>query len=91
MVQHAQVTDHTGAISATAYTEAGAVLVPWNPDASYARDAVLRVQARLGIPTSQFAIWEHMDVMVHPLGVHLTDKFGTQIWVWPFWLLGLAM
>ncbi|KAK9812398.1 hypothetical protein WJX73_007715 [Symbiochloris irregularis] len=80
VVQHAQVTDHTGAISATAYTEAGAVLVPWNPDASYARDALLRVQARLGIPTPQFAIWEHMDVMVHPLGVHLTDKFGTQIW-----------
>lgn len=81
MVQHLQVMDHTGTIGATAYTQPGAILIPWNPDESYARDALLHVQAKLGSPTPDFAIYEHMDVMVHPLGVHLTEKFASQIWV----------
>ena len=81
VVQQAQIMDHTGAIGATAYTQPGAILIPWNPDSSYARDALLRVQAKLGTPTSDFAIYDHMDVLVHPLGVNMTEKFASQIWV----------
>ena len=81
VVQHVQIMDQTGAIGATAFTQEGGILVPWNPDASYMRDALLRVQAKLGTPTPYHDVWKHMDVSVHPLGVHLTEKFASQLWV----------
>lgn len=81
VVQYAHIMDQTGAIGPTAFTQEGGILVPWNPDASYVRDAFLRVQAKLGTPTADFSIYDHMDVMVHPLGVHLTEKFASQLWV----------
>ena len=76
-----EVTDTTGVIKATQSTPAGAVLVPWNPDESWKRDALLRVNAVLGAPTRTHTVYEHVDVMVHPLGVHLVESVATRFWV----------
>lgn len=46
-MQSAEVLDLTGETKATAATPAGVIFCPWNPDESYARDALLRVQVQL--------------------------------------------
>ena len=45
-MQSAEVLDLTGETKATAATPAGVIFCPWNPDESYARDALLRVQVQ---------------------------------------------
>lgn len=81
MVQHMEIIDMTGSIGATNSTPAGAVLIPWNPDDSWKRDALLRVNAVLKPPTPTHTVYEHVDVMVHPLGVHLVEAVASRFWV----------
>ena len=56
-------------------------MVPWNPDPSWERDALVRVNAVLGPPTRTHTVYEHLDVMTHPLGVHLNEAVATSFWV----------
>ena len=81
VVQSAEVLDLTGATAATPATPPGVLFCPWNPDESYTRDALIRVQARLGTPEPMLTIYDHLDILVHPLGVHLTERVATQFWV----------
>ena len=73
--------DLTGATAATPATPPGVVFCPWNPDESYTRDALIRVQARLGTPEPACVIYDHLDLLIHPLGVHLTERVASQFWV----------
>jgi hypothetical protein len=81
VVQSAEVRDATGALDAAPGTEAGAVLTLWNPDESWARDALLRVNAVLGPATRSHTVYEHIEMVVHPLGVHLNEAVAAAFWV----------
>lgn len=76
-----EVRDMAQGLAATPGTYAGGILVPWNPDESWANDAMLLVKARLGPPTRSHTVYDHMEVLLHPLGVHLTDSIATTFWV----------
>lgn len=47
----------------------------------WGRDDLLRITARLGEPTTTHTIYEHVDVLIHPLGVHLTEGVAMEVWV----------
>ena len=56
----------------------------WRPDEGWGeRDAFIVANAKLGTSTPTHYIYEHLDVMVHPLGVHLTETMGRNFWVRP--------
>lgn len=42
---------------------------------------LLQVNAVLGPATRTHTIYEHIEVVVHPLGVHLTEAVATPFWV----------
>lgn len=81
MIQHIEILDATAGLGATPSTPASAILVPWNPDDSWKRDALLRVNAVLAPPTRSQTVYEHVDVMFHPLGVHLVESIAQAFWV----------
>lgn len=41
----------------------------------------MQVNAVLGPATRTHTIYEHIEVVVHPLGVHLTEAVATAFWV----------
>ena len=41
----------------------------------------VRVTILVGAPTTTHTVYESVDVMVHPLGVHLTEAVASSIWV----------
>ena len=43
----------------------------------------MQVNAVLGPATRTHTIYEHIEVVVHPLGVHLTEAVATAFWVSP--------
>lgn len=45
------------------------------------RDDLLRITAKLGEPTDTHTIYEHVDVLIHPLGVHLNEGIAVEVWV----------
>ncbi len=57
------------------------VVSAWNPDESWAQDALLRVNATKGVPTAELTVWSLVDVMVHPLGVHIHQQVANSLWV----------
>lgn len=57
------------------------IVSAWNPDEGWERDALLRVNATKGIPTLDLTVWELVDVMVHPLGVHIVQHVANNLWV----------
>jgi hypothetical protein len=81
VIQSATVRDATGALPAAPGTEEGAILTLWNPDESWSRDALVRVNAVLGPATRSHTIYEHIEVVVHPLGVHLNEAVAQSFWV----------
>lgn len=83
VIQSLTVRDATGALGAAAGTEAGMILTPWNPDESWTHDALVQVNAVLGPATRTHTIYEHIEVVVHPLGVHLTEAVAASFWVSP--------
>ncbi len=91
MIHSATVRDATGSLAAAPGTDAGAVLTLWNPDESWSRDALLRVNAVLGPATRTHTIYEHIELVVHPLGVHLNEAIASSFWVRPpvAFLMGL--
>ncbi|KAK9827699.1 hypothetical protein WJX81_001629 [Elliptochloris bilobata] len=80
VIQTAEVLDATGGTPATAFTPAGAVLTLWHPDETWRRDPLLRVNAVLGVPTASHTVYEHLELSVHPLGVHLHEALATSFW-----------
>ena len=81
-VQRLGMWDASGLLGSTAGTEQGAVLSMWRPDEGWGeRDAFIVANAKLGASTSTHHIYEHLDVMVHPLGVHLSETMGRNFWV----------
>lgn len=83
VIHSATVRDATGSLAAAPGTDAGAVLTLWNPDESWSRDALLRVNAVLGPATRTHTIYEHIELVVHPLGVHLNEAIASSFWVRP--------
>ena len=57
------------------------IVSAWNPDEGWERDALLRVNATKGVPTLDLTVWELVDVMVHPLGVHIVQHVANNLWV----------
>jgi hypothetical protein len=47
-------------------------------------NVVVQVNAVLGPATRTHTIYEHIEVVVHPLGVHLTEAVATPFWVGDF-------
>lgn len=45
------------------------------------RDDLLRITAKLGEPSDTHTIYEHVDVLIHPLGVHLNEGIAVEVWV----------
>lgn len=81
-VQRLGMWDPSGLLGSTAGTEQGAVLSMWRPDEGWGeRDAFIVANAKLGTSTGTHHIYEHLDVMVHPLGVHLSETMGRNFWV----------
>ena len=64
VVQSAEVLDLTGETKATAATPAGVIFCPWNPDESYARDALLRVQVQALLSLARAAICHRHQTVV---------------------------
>ena len=40
-----------------------------------------QVRAMLGTPTRDHVVYEHVDVLLHPLAVHLSDAIASSFWV----------
>jgi hypothetical protein len=58
--------------AAAAAAEAGLILAPWNPDESWEADDLVRIYAIHGAMEARHVVYEHIEVLVHPIRVHLT-------------------
>ena len=41
----------------------------------------VRVNAVLGVPTEDHTVYENLDLMVHPMRVHINDTLLSNLWV----------
>ncbi|CAG9463002.1 unnamed protein product [Pedinophyceae sp. YPF-701] len=73
-IHRAEVRDRLGEVGPGPDMPPGAILQVWNPTSAWERDELLRVVAMRGQPTPTHHIYEHLEVLVHPLGVHLTES-----------------
>jgi hypothetical protein len=60
------------AAAALAAAEAGLILAPWNPDESWEADELVRIYAIHGAMEARHVVYEHIEVLVHPIRLHLT-------------------
>jgi hypothetical protein len=67
-----QALDAAAAAAAAAAAEAGLILAPWNPDESWEADELVRIYAIHGAMEARHVVYEHIEVLVHPIRVHLT-------------------
>ena len=81
IIQKIEVKDRQGLVGEAPGLEPGMVVSAWNPDESWAQDALLRVNATKGVPTAELTVWSLVDVMVHPLGVHIHQQVANGLWV----------
>lgn len=81
IIQKIEVKDRQGLVGEAPGLEPGMVVSAWNPDESWAKDALLRVNATKGVPTAELTVWSLVDVMVHPLGVHIHQQVANSLWV----------
>ncbi len=51
---------------------AGEVLALWNPDESWAEDEMVRLYAVHGALEQRWVVYDHIEVLVHPIRVRLT-------------------
>jgi len=42
---------------------------------------MVRVNAVMGVPTEQYTIYENLDLMVHPMRLHINDALLSKLWV----------
>lgn len=76
-----EVKDQQGLVGDAPGLEPGMIVSAWNPDESWVQDALLRVNATRGVPTLDLNVWSLVDVMVHPLGVHIHQQVANSLWV----------
>ena len=81
IIQRVEVKDKQGLVGDAPGLESGMIVSAWNPDESWAQDALLRVNATKGVPTLELTVWSLVDVMVHPLGVHVQQQVANSLWV----------
>ncbi|KAL0047867.1 hypothetical protein WJX82_001975 [Trebouxia sp. C0006] len=84
IIQKIEVKDRQGLVGEAPGLEPGMVVSAWNPDESWAQDALLRVNATKGVPTAELTVWSLVDVMVHPLGVHIHQQVANSLWEYFF-------
>jgi hypothetical protein len=84
IIQSLDILDATGMLPDGPATSAGVILTSWNPESSYEREPVLRIISTLGVPTSRFDVFEHLDATLHPLSLHLTEQIATACWEYFF-------
>ncbi|KFM25649.1 Aprataxin [Auxenochlorella protothecoides] len=96
VIHRIEVLDALGTLEPAPGVGAGVILSVWNPDASWARDDVLRLVATLGVPTKarrggdgeggggNHTVYEHVDASLHPLAVHLTESIAVAFWEYFF-------
>ena len=83
-IHRLDVLDATGVLPEGPATSAGVILTTWNPESSYEREPMLRVISTLGVPTSRYDVFEHLDATLHPLTLHLTEQIATSCWEYFF-------
>jgi hypothetical protein len=83
-IHRLDVMDATGVLPEGPATSAGVILTTWNPESSYEREPMLRIISTLGVPTSKFDVFEHLDATLHPLSLHLTEQIATACWEYFF-------
>ena len=83
-IHRLDVLDATGILPEGPATSAGVILTTWNPESSYEREPMLRVISTLGVPTSKYDVFEHLDATLHPLTLHLTEQIATSCWEYFF-------
>ena len=81
VIQTVEVKDRQGLVGDAPGLEPGMIVSAWNPDESWVQDALLRVNATKGVPTLDLNVWSLVDVMVHPLGVHIHQQVANSLWV----------
>lgn len=81
VIQRVEVKDRQGLVGEAPGLEPGMIVSAWNPDESWIQDALLRVNATKGVPTLDLNVWSLVDVMVHPLGVHIHQQVANSLWV----------
>lgn len=81
VIQRLDIKDTLGLVGEAPGLEPGMIVSAWNPDEGWERDALLRVNATKGVPTLDLTVWELVDVMVHPLGVHIVQHVANSLWV----------
>ena len=42
---------------------------------------MVRVNAVMGVPTEQHTIYENLDLLVHPVRLHIHDALLSKLWV----------
>ncbi|KAL0027199.1 hypothetical protein WJX77_002651 [Trebouxia sp. C0004] len=84
IIQKIEVKDRQGLVGEAPGLEPGMIVSAWNPDESWAQDALLRVNATKGVPTAELTVWSLVDVMVHPLGVHIHQQVANSLWEYFF-------
>lgn len=84
IIQTLDILDATGGLPDGPATSAGVILTLWNPESSYEREPVLRIISTLGVPTSKYDVFEHLDATLHPLSLHLTEQIATACWEYFF-------
>lgn len=84
IIQTLDILDATGMLPDGPATSAGVILTSWNPESSYEREPVLRIISTLGVPTSRYDVFEHLDATLHPLSLHLTEQIATACWEYFF-------
>jgi hypothetical protein len=83
-IHRLDILDATGVLPEGPATPAGVILTTWNPESSYEREPVLRIISTLGVPTSRYDVFEHLDASLHPLSLHLTEQIATACWEYFF-------
>lgn len=71
----------SGTDAAASAVEDGSILEVWNPDESWERDPMVRVNAVMGVPTEEHTVYENLDLMVHPMRIHINDALLSNLWV----------
>jgi hypothetical protein len=84
IIHRIEIIDASGELPEGPATPHGVILTVWNPDASYAREPVLRVIATMGVPTATHVVFQHLDASLHPLSLHLTEAIAVACWEYFF-------
>ncbi len=65
--------------SRAAHHDPGIILAAWKPDNSWADDELLRLYCVHGALEAAASVYEHIEVVAHPVVVHLTYALATAL------------